>query len=58
MTFAYGVIGLVPDVFWAMTPREFGCAASAYLPQLADRTTRTALDRLMQAHPDAVRPPT
>ncbi len=51
MGFAFGVLKLSPDIFWAMTPREFDAAAKPYLP--ADNTTpRGALIDLMQAFPD------
>ena len=51
MGFAFGVLKLTPDTFWAMTPREFDAAAKPYLP--ADSTTqRGALIDLMQAFPD------
>jgi uncharacterized phage protein (TIGR02216 family) len=51
MAFAFGVLKLTPDIFWAMTPREFDAAAQPYLP--ADTgTQRGALAALMQAFPD------
>jgi uncharacterized phage protein (TIGR02216 family) len=51
MAFAFGVLKLTPDTFWAMTPREFDAAASPYLP--ANNTaSRSALVDLMQAFPD------
>jgi uncharacterized phage protein (TIGR02216 family) len=46
MAFAFGVLKLTPDIFWAMTPREFDAAAQPYLP--ADTSTkRGALASLM-----------
>jgi uncharacterized phage protein (TIGR02216 family) len=51
MAFAFGVLKLTPDIFWAMTPREFDAAATPYLP--ADiGIKRGTLAALMQAFPD------
>jgi uncharacterized phage protein (TIGR02216 family) len=52
LALAYGVMRLPPDVFWAMTPREFDAAARPFLPTPAASTGRTELDALMRAHPD------
>jgi uncharacterized phage protein (TIGR02216 family) len=45
MAFAFGVLKLTPDTFWAMTPREFDAAAQPYLRmgQVAERGTLAAL---------------
>jgi uncharacterized phage protein (TIGR02216 family) len=51
MAFAFGVLKLTPDIFWAMTPREFDAAATPYLP-VDTGTKRGALAALMQAFPD------
>ena len=53
MSFGLGVLGLAPAVFWAMTPRELDAALRGRLglPSLAP--SRSALDALMQAYPDA-----
>jgi uncharacterized phage protein (TIGR02216 family) len=51
MAFAFGVLKLTPDVFWAMTPREFNAAAKPFLK--TDSTVqRGTLAVLMQAFPD------
>jgi uncharacterized phage protein (TIGR02216 family) len=51
MAFAYGVLRLTPDIFWAMTPREFDAAASPYL-KLGQTTERGTLAALMREFPD------
>ena len=51
MTFAFGVLKITPDTFWAMTPREFDAAARPYLPTDTN-VKRGVLAALMQAFPD------
>ena len=51
MAFAFGILKLTPDIFWAMTPREFDAAAAPYLPSNSS-TKRGTLTALMQAFPD------
>jgi uncharacterized phage protein (TIGR02216 family) len=51
MAFAFGVLKLTPDVFWAMTPREFDAAARPFIRP--DSTTgRGTLMALMREYPD------
>ena len=51
MAFAFGILKLTPDTFWAMTPREFDAAASPFL-QTSQKTERGTLAALMQEFPD------
>ena len=51
MAFAFGVLKLTPDIFWAMTPREFDAAASPFL-RMGQFTERSTLAALMQEFPD------
>ena len=51
MAFAFGVLKLTPDVFWAMTPREFDAAAAPYLSK-GQSTGRGTLAALMEKFPD------
>ena len=51
MAFAFGILKLSPESFWAMTPREFDAAAKPYLTP-ANQTGRSTLTALMQAFPD------
>ncbi|MEM6664375.1 MAG: rcc01693 family protein [Pseudomonadota bacterium] len=57
MRLGLGTLRLPPDVFWAMTPREFQCALEgAGLSLGADAIPdRDALDRMMAAFPDEAR---
>jgi uncharacterized phage protein (TIGR02216 family) len=54
MATGLGVLGLAPDVFWRMTPKELDAAlrgrfgAGGTAPPL----TRTEFDQLMQLFPD------
>lgn len=51
MGFAFGVLRLSPETFWAMTPRELSAAVRAIT---GDRTPlgRADLDSLIAAFPD------
>lgn len=53
MRFGLGVLGLPPDAFWSMTPRELAAAMRGRGigsgPQPPDRT---AFETLMANHPD------
>jgi uncharacterized phage protein (TIGR02216 family) len=51
MAFAFGVLKLTPDTFWAMTPREFDASAKPYLP-FNNTTQRADLFEMMNAFPD------
>ncbi len=51
MAFAFGVLKLTPETFWAMTPREFDAAASPFL-HAGQTTERGTLAVLMQEFPD------
>ena len=51
MGFAFGILKLTPDTFWAMTPREFDAAAAPYLHS-SQATKRKTLAALMQEFPD------
>jgi uncharacterized phage protein (TIGR02216 family) len=51
MAFAFGVLKLTPDIFWAMTPREFDAAAAPYL-HVGQVTERGTLAALMREFPD------
>lgn len=53
MGFAFGVLRLPPDAFWAMTPRELAAALRAVQGRGAPvPPSRAALTALMAAHPD------
>ena len=47
-----GRLRLAPEVFWAMTPFEFDCAARGATGVLAAPMDRAGLARLMALHPD------
>lgn len=47
-----GRLRLAPDVFWAMTPFEFDCAAQGALGARPAPMDRAGLARLMALHPD------
>jgi uncharacterized phage protein (TIGR02216 family) len=51
MAFAFGVLKIAPDTFWAMTPREFDAAASPFL-QANQTPERNSLAALMRQYPD------
>lgn len=59
MRFGLGVLGLPPDAFWAMTPRELAAAMRGRGigngPQPPDRAL---LEKLMDDHPDSPAPTT
>ncbi|MEM7546682.1 MAG: phage tail assembly chaperone [Pseudomonadota bacterium] len=44
MRFAFGVLHLSPDQFWAMTPREFDAALKGHLGQFTDSGPMRATD--------------
>lgn len=54
MRFGLGVLGLAPDEFWAMTPREFDAAVKGRMGLLHDRApmTRAGLADLSARFPD------
>lgn len=52
MRLGLGRMGLVPDVFWALTPAEFLLMAGLDAPE-ALRMSRSALERLNALYPDA-----
>ncbi len=54
MRFGLGVLGLAPDEFWSMTPREFDAAVKGRLGFLHERAsmTRTGLAELSARFPD------
>lgn len=52
MAIGFGLLRLSPDVFWAMTPREFERAASVLAPKRAKPMGRANLDDLMRRYPD------
>jgi uncharacterized phage protein (TIGR02216 family) len=52
MAFAFGVLRLPPSHFWAMTPRELGCAVEAVLGPAGPSLERTSLQQLMNRFPD------
>ena len=55
MGFAFGVLRLPPEAFWAMTPRELAAAIRAVSGRAGGQPLpRTGLDRLMQAFPDTL----
>lgn len=58
MAVAFGVLGLAPAVFWAMTPRELDCALRGrFGPGLrASAPTRADVAALMKRFPDMKEP--
>jgi uncharacterized phage protein (TIGR02216 family) len=51
--FGLGVLGLAPEAFWAMTPRELAAAIKARLPRQGSHPPgRIELSELMQRFPD------
>jgi uncharacterized phage protein (TIGR02216 family) len=52
-----GLLGLAPEAFWAMTPRELDCALNARFGRRmpARAMARGDLDRLMALFPDGAR---
>ncbi|MFV0294843.1 MAG: phage tail assembly chaperone [Hyphomicrobiaceae bacterium] len=54
MATGLGVLRHPPSVFWSMTPRELAAAVRGLTgtPSRSGRLDRTALDALMQRHPD------
>ncbi len=54
MRIGLGVLGLAPEVFWAMTPREFEAAVRGRLGELDVPAPMTAatLDNLVRKYPD------
>ncbi len=59
MALGLGVLRLPPAAFWAMTPREFQAALEGLqgTPFTPRPPSRSALERLMRAYPDAATPP-
>jgi uncharacterized phage protein (TIGR02216 family) len=57
MTAGLGTLGLAPDEFWAMTPRELVAALRGALGLVAlpPAMTRSDLTALMAAFPDSER---
>lgn len=54
MRFGFGVLRLVPDAFWRMTPRELAAAIAAVRGPIVAPLARADLDELMQKFPDRV----
>lgn len=56
MAAGLGVLGLAPNVFWAMTPREFDAALRGRLGGARDggAPSRADLAALMQQFPDGM----
>lgn len=52
MRVGLGVLRLPPDAFWAMTPREFAAAVTAFDGPRASPMTRAALEALRARYPD------
>ncbi|CAN5417428.1 hypothetical protein BH11PSE4_BH11PSE4_25690 [soil metagenome] len=52
MQFGFGVLGLSPDAFWRMTPRELAQAIIAVRGAAAMPLDRGAFDALMRRFPD------
>jgi uncharacterized phage protein (TIGR02216 family) len=54
MSAGLGRLGLTPQAFWAMTPRELDAALRGHygLDQAAPQFSRLALDHLIAAFPD------
>ncbi len=52
MAFGLGRLRLSPQEFWAMTPREIGCAMSVFGRSGIQPPKRGDLERLMAAFPD------
>lgn len=54
MRIGLGLLGLAPEVFWAMTPREFEAAVRGRFGELdpPPRMTATTLDELVRKYPD------
>ncbi|MCD7059496.1 rcc01693 family protein [Pelagibacterium xiamenense] len=53
MRFGLGTLRLPPAAFWAMTPRELAAAHAGLTGRGATAPLdRTALEKLMAAHPD------
>lgn len=55
MQLGLGTLGLAPDVFWALTPRELHAALRGAGVLVADtkKLDRKALEALMAASPDS-----
>jgi uncharacterized phage protein (TIGR02216 family) len=52
MRLGLGLLRLSPKEFWAMTPREFACAARALFPAPDGAPDRSAFEALMRRFPD------
>ena len=52
MGFAFGVLRLPPDAFWAMTPRELAAAIRYATGAAGEPARRPTLEALMAAFPD------
>lgn len=51
MAFGFGVLRLSSETFWKLTPRELAAAAKI-LPDETARTSRKALNELIERFPD------
>lgn len=53
MAFALGVVGLAPNVFWAMTPKELAAAIRGRVgPAGLAHPTKADLDAMLARFPD------
>ena len=52
MAVGLGILRLSPGAFWAMTPREFAAAMTAFKPAGGEAIGRGGLDVLMARYPD------
>ncbi len=53
MGIAFGQLGISPQVFWSMTPRELAAVFSGFAGgNLTDTLTRSGLQDLMKQFPD------
>ena len=52
MRFGLGVVGLGPDEFWKMTPREFQAAVEGRLGRLNEPMGRDGFEALARRFPD------
>ncbi|KQT54247.1 hypothetical protein ASG43_01055 [Aureimonas sp. Leaf454] len=55
MTAGFGLLGLAPAAFWAMTPREFARAIAPFAERTAEPLRRPDLEALMARFPDPPR---
>lgn len=57
MAFAFGVLRLPPEIFWAMTPKELDAAIHGRIGRevMQPAMTRDELDAYMQRFPDEER---